>query len=712
MAASLNSEVADNVRGPTSTECVALLDAATPDLYRKNAFRVTGLPTDATAREISKQLEKQKILQELGRAGGTHGGVFPLKPLPSVQDIRNADQRLRDPEQRIIDEFFWFWSTNQDDSEPDPALHALAGGDTATAERIWMILESHPAKGAAAAHNLAVRWHLTALDLETPINERGLDPAQLQNLEQYWRQALKRWGRIAADHTIWKAISGRIRRIDDPRLALGFARGMQATLPRALAKINAALAMTYSDNGEKKLAEMHIRLMRDATLLCIDQDEVVALIVAPAARRLREQSRLAQQQATASPETGSTVVLKLMECADRYDDLVRLIRVSRDKQQRGMLDEMAAACVACLVAYQRKTENNRTFVDLLKVTLTFPVSEPTKRRIEENIQIGLSNLLGERIQPIYGALAETGKSSADPKARLEAIQRDVFPKLAAVKADLELSQEMRSKLYDEVASVLRVISIDAWNTKQDATTANAAVKLAMQYACGAKLKAQVHEDFSTLDLADKQRKQRNIDRLKLVVWGVVPLFVILSATGVFDPPKNASISPPQAPAAPSNSGGNGSVTAPAIESAPDSSSSQITYREPSSMTADFDRDSQTIEVEKAKARQLEEKLGSVKHVLDSKRAKYDALNARAQALSNQIENNRNTVDATNSGAVDEFNRQVSEYDAIVRRARNETVAANDMVRPYNDLVDAVHAQEQVVDQLVVAYNAKVRRYEH
>ncbi len=92
-----------------NSECKSLLDAATKDLFRKNAFRITGLSVDATAREVAKHVDKLKMLAELGQQPHTHAAAFSLKPPPSLDEIREAIQKLKDPEKRLIDEFFWFW---------------------------------------------------------------------------------------------------------------------------------------------------------------------------------------------------------------------------------------------------------------------------------------------------------------------------------------------------------------------------------------------------------------------------------------------------------------------------------------------------------------------------------------------------------------------------------------------------------------------------
>src|ERR1700730_1003500 len=109
MAANLNNESAKTQPSQNTGDCPALLAVTAPDLYRKNAFRITGLAVDATTREMVKHIEKLKMYEELGQLAEALPKAFPLKPSPTFEDIREAEKKLRDPEQRFIDEFFWFW---------------------------------------------------------------------------------------------------------------------------------------------------------------------------------------------------------------------------------------------------------------------------------------------------------------------------------------------------------------------------------------------------------------------------------------------------------------------------------------------------------------------------------------------------------------------------------------------------------------------------
>ena len=87
---------------------------------------------------------------ELGHGAGAHIGAFALNPPPSVDKIREAIARLKDPEKRLIDEFFWFWPDRFGESAKDPALQAVDQGDQNTAYQLWIEREPDPETGFVA----------------------------------------------------------------------------------------------------------------------------------------------------------------------------------------------------------------------------------------------------------------------------------------------------------------------------------------------------------------------------------------------------------------------------------------------------------------------------------------------------------------------------------------------------------------------------------
>lgn len=406
-------------RGPV--QCKPLLDAATKDLFRKNAFRITGLSVEATPREVAKHADKLKLMEELGQSAAIHSGAVALHPPPTLDQIREATQRLKDPEKRLIDEFFWFWPWETGRTTPDPALEVLASGNADDALKIWAARETNPSGGVVATHNIALFWQLRALDLETDNTGPEADRAQEQMVEKYWRNSLKRWKYLTFDDLLWDKVAARVRQLDDPRLA-GFVRNMRATLPNALAKVNAELALSHAEKGRTHMAQMHVQFLRDGSDGSSSLERVLHLALAPACARLREHIRHAKQAAEQDPGTADRAARDSLAQAVPLIAIFNLFFGDAEHPAKELLDDAATASVDCLVSYQKKTGDNRTFVELLQRTLPLCQTPDAQQRVEENIRIGQDNLALADLEPIHtfceGAAraAEAHPACADKQA--------------------------------------------------------------------------------------------------------------------------------------------------------------------------------------------------------------------------------------------------------------------------------------------------------
>jgi hypothetical protein len=257
-------------RESESFDVQALKLAVTPTLYANNAFRIIGIHIDATARDIAKQMAQRKLRAELG---DTSTGTNPLfgDDAPSIDRQRDAELQLRDPAARLVHELFWFWPMDGRGCASDPALHALAAGNTATAEKLWRAMESNPQSGGIASHNIAVRWHIAALQLESKLTGKP-DEKSRETLAQCWNSSLKRWNRLRSDDAFWHFIAARVVALDDPRLSLGHVAGLRRHFAAAIGGINVELVIKHTESGAFDLVTMHIRLIRDSSRLFDNED--------------------------------------------------------------------------------------------------------------------------------------------------------------------------------------------------------------------------------------------------------------------------------------------------------------------------------------------------------------------------------------------------------------------------------------------------------
>ncbi len=374
------------------SECRPLLDAATIGIFRNNAFRVTGLPVDATTREIRKQGDKLKMMEELGQGQTMHASVFAIRPPPTVYQIRDALRRLEDPETRLVEEFFWFWPQQFGQREMDSAIQALLSGDCETASKIWTVRESSHTNGTVAMHNSAILWHLTALEREHYTADTEIDKAQHAATEVSWRNAIRRWRYLLADDLLWKAVAVRILELDDPRISTDFCRQMRVAMPLALAKIHAQLALTYAERKRLDLAKVQVELLRELTPDVVILEIAADLALAAAKLRLAEHTKSVKSEADRRPEAADALAHALIAPTLFLMEVVELFFGETGNAGRDALDETVSVCVDCAVAYQRSTGNNEIFVNLLERLRPLTADDELCKRITNNLRVGKQNV--------------------------------------------------------------------------------------------------------------------------------------------------------------------------------------------------------------------------------------------------------------------------------------------------------------------------------
>jgi hypothetical protein len=241
-----------------------LLDVATPQLYRTNAFRVLGLSVAADGAEMSRKHKKLKMLERLGVAAASDStSILPIDPPPDPETIRSAGQRLHNLQARLVDELFWFWPLNRNSLGGDMALSLLQKGDVAGAYHLWSTISSDHQDWPLANHNLAVLYHALALDLDMTTNgTRSASKKQTARLDQYWRRALKYWAITASNEATWTYLLSRAIDIDDPRLTSGFVRRLRRSLPAAILTISIGLAIRAAKRGDAEQAGQHLVYVR------------------------------------------------------------------------------------------------------------------------------------------------------------------------------------------------------------------------------------------------------------------------------------------------------------------------------------------------------------------------------------------------------------------------------------------------------------------
>lgn len=474
-------------------DCESLFEAAHLSIYRENTFRITGLSVDASEREIKKQAAKLKMLEELGQGEEAATHAYALRPAPSVDQIRAAMQRLKEPEHRLIDEFFWFWPKELGKSDQDAAILALQRGDDAVAYELWSNEAADPATGYVAVHNLAILYHLVAVDWTLEDLKATVDPEREAKIEQYWRTAFHYWEQVATHDDIWDALKARVQTLDDARLTTGFVRRMRNSLPEAFDKINAEAALRFAEADRMDWAQKHIEFMNETHQGLDDVEKTALLVLTPARKRVKQLIQTAKDSVLKDPSSGVDAAVTLISHSHSLRGLFNLFHGEESHHQTELFDEVAAEINICLVQHGASTGLNGENINLLEHALDFASADPLRELISKNIAIRHENARLARVEPHYKKLNAIEDSDVGASQRLALIHSEIVPIINSLRSNDE-DVESADELAEATAVALRGVSIHAHNEEDDFDTSLGAVQLAIALTNDSKFSAQLQKD--------------------------------------------------------------------------------------------------------------------------------------------------------------------------------------------------------------------------
>ena len=344
----------------------ALLKVATPELYRQNAFRVLGLPVNVTLREIERHRKKLEMMAKLDidSSDRKQGGYLPLDPPPDGDSIRQAMEHLREPEKRLIDEFFWFWPLKTDSSE-DKALELLSKQKIDEALNIWKKNEKEGC--CVSTHNLAVFHHLAVLDKEKNSPGEELDRCQL-----LWKSAFEEWQKLLENVKFWSLLTDRIRVLNDPRLTSETARDIYSSLPKALLLINAKLAVRAAKE-DKDTVERHIQLMKQSGF----EERTIKDVLHEAASPIRERIKIlcasVTHKAEENPQQANQLLRKLLEKTIPWLQAIDILLPKSSAVRETLHDEVAETVRSCTVIFGNETADWKECLWLIEQTLKIAI---------------------------------------------------------------------------------------------------------------------------------------------------------------------------------------------------------------------------------------------------------------------------------------------------------------------------------------------------
>ena len=619
-----SEQVSDRpTRHRDASECKSLIAASTKDLFRHNAFRITGLAVDATAREVIRHADKLKMLLELGQEPHAKNNAHPLDPPPTIDEIREAIQKIKDPEKRLIDEFFWFWPEEFGKSDSDPALQALAKGDTKTANEIWRKRINEESYGIVAKHNLAVTYYLIALDLGHLATGKAVSEESRLKISDTWKSSVRKWGRIQDDEKLWEKVTERIRQLNEPSLPTGFARRMRAMLPDALNKINADLIFGFAESGKIEIAKDYIAYIRETSDGQNGFKNAAETVLLPAKNLLKEQITQAVARGEASPADAANAARELLKQSRQALDLFDLFLGENSDERNELYDEVATICNRLPIAYHKATGDNKTCIEILRLVLPFVSSNELRKQIEENISVLNKNLDVEKENEIFRNLSPI---KAAPELRtINGIGLTLY---GSTDPDPRTGSYLTT--YYFVFLMIPLFPICRYRVTRNGSS----------YRFFGK---------APLRTCDKVH-------IAITIGLIITLIVMMSSSGSGSSYSQSTYSPPPQ----SSPYTQPSPTAPATASSGNSDGN--VYRVPSSVSSSLDREKAEIETDRVALNQLGNQI---------------------DALGRQIESDRLYLDKTSQYAVDEFNTKVDRYNTLSQQTKTATAAFNERVDSYN-----------------------------
>lgn len=394
--------------------CEILIQAAVPEIYRINAFRISGLTVNASTREITSQLQKNQMVEKYGDKSIKKDSPFPIIPPPDTDQIRQALHRLHDPETRLIDEFFWFWPHSIESDKMDGALDSLSRNDIKSAESIWINYEATLTESNVSRHNLAVLSHLMALDIE--LNGKNLTENEIQKRNKHWNDAFKRWKLLFDHEGFWSRLVARVRQMDDPRLTTGFVRRLRESLPSAILQINAQLALNAAEIGDEAEAKRHLQALHnsgfgtDAGLLAIKK------VVEPLRNRIKIICKSYTNDTYPDSQSELIASRKLIEQTKNLLRILDILLPGESSIIEGAHDEVALKALSLVISYANKTEDWEEALNIIDDIKLIVIGESASLRVNMNYDIFKKNI---EYDLIYNTCFYCKKNKADNNSVVE-----------------------------------------------------------------------------------------------------------------------------------------------------------------------------------------------------------------------------------------------------------------------------------------------------
>ncbi|WP_335987873.1 hypothetical protein [Glycomyces sp. MUSA5-2] len=319
-------------------------------LYRDNVFRITGLPSDATPRQVRRAREERTNPYYEPPAATRDA---PLPPSTDPDEVHHAFEGLRDPLARLVHELLWL----------------------------------RPNLGPDHHHNAAVRTHCAAIEAA----------AAGEAAPALWAAALASWDRVFADRDTWRWARQRVRAIDDPRLDVDVVTTLKTRLPELIAAVSFALAAAAAADGDTDAAARHVAHLDEAGFREGPVKRARRAAVAPAEARVKAACEAAVERGDGA---GLKAVQALLSDTAEPLRVIEALLGRTDPLSRACRDEVAGTANRCAVGYFNKRRKDNGVSRVLERARTIAASDAVAALIDDNLAVVKTEPILGTVEPL------------------------------------------------------------------------------------------------------------------------------------------------------------------------------------------------------------------------------------------------------------------------------------------------------------------------
>ena len=710
----------------------ALLQLAGPELYRHNAFRITGLSTIATTREIGRQLERIKLSEKIGTLAVHSTGYLPLDPPANIDLVRESIHRLRNPERRLIEEFFWFWPFEEADSLRSHQV--VLNGDIRPAIEAWTknaYLDDDP----VSIHNLAIASHCSALDFE---RKDGLSAQECSKRDSDWQQTYQYWVQLLNVEKFWTVLVKRIRTLDEPQLTTGMGRRIRESLPLALLLINARLAVKFAEEQSSAEVVRQIRIMRESGFDEEDIQEALRRAISTIFGRIKSLCRSAQEKANDVPNKANEVAYHLLEQAREPLRVISRVLPSGSSTRNDIRDEVALTSLTCQISYGNETEDWESALALGELALAVAAGGPAKSRILASLKVLKENISAREQQILFERITNLVNSTDAPQRKLLAMKDEILPELEQQWSKIATDDESTIFAMDLCAKAFRSIAIDLHNDHDEFDLAYEAIMIASTYCRTHELTVQISKDVAILsenaDLAQQRRavpspsfgqaranvgaagvrprnlavRSRYFPSWRILVGAVVCVVIGINVVWLANQSTptdqntnvNGQLGSGASPHPDASANRNSSVAMPPSTR---NSNNRLTVAPTPEIAPISAEPSETSVALEAQISELHDEIEDGKNRLDEMKEELNSLSTQLESYKSRIDTNAETIERMESNSRAGIEVDTYRYKRLIAEHNADVEKHNSMLETYRRKL-ASH------DELLDAMNQKVRQY--